>query len=117
MEIVKLITVASVVALAGCSSTTMIDRGGPARVLTQQTVCGLEQVPVYGLVDRPASDGEVLGGAIVGGVIGNQFGKGDGNIAMTIIGAIAGGNTASARKREQAIVSYRTENVCRKVYK
>lgn len=116
MECLKLIAVSSAILLAGCQ-TTMGDRGGPARVLTPETVCEFEKVPVYGVVDRPASDGEVLGGAIVGGVIGNQFGKGDGNVAMTILGAIVGGNAASTRKVEQAIIGYRTEKICKTVYK
>lgn len=35
-------------------------------------------------------DGNNLSGAIIGGAIGHQFGKGSGNDAMTVLGALAG---------------------------
>ncbi len=31
-----------------------------------------------------------VGGAVVGGILGNQVGKGDGNTAATVVGAVAG---------------------------
>ena len=74
-------------------------------------------VPVYGMINRPASSGEVLGGAIIGGLIGNQFGKGDGNTAMTALGAIVGGSSAGERKTERVIVSYNKERRCTTVYR
>jgi uncharacterized protein YcfJ len=46
-----------------------------------------------------AQSGNAVAGAIVGGAIGNQFGKGDGNIAMTILGAIAGSEVARNNNR------------------
>lgn len=99
--------------LAGCMTTPQ----SPARVLHPVEKCDDVQVPVYGLLDRPASGGEVLGGAVIGGVIGNQLGNGNGNTAMTVLGAIVGGNMASDRKQEQVITGYRTENQCRTVYR
>jgi len=51
------------------------------------TVTNVEQV--YGR-DRHVGGGTVLG-AIVGGALGNQVGKGDGRKAATIVGAVAGG--------------------------
>jgi uncharacterized protein YcfJ len=33
----------------------------------------------------------IVGGAAVGGLVGNQFGKGNGKTAMTVAGAVAGG--------------------------
>lgn len=101
-----------VILLAGCQT---IDNS-PARVLHPTKVCEDVQVPIYGILDRPASSGEQAAGAIVGGVIGNQFGKGDGNTAMTILGALAGANVASERKQEKVITGYRTEHQCRTVY-
>jgi uncharacterized protein YcfJ len=101
-------------ALAGCQT---MQQQAPARVLYPTKVCEDVQVPIYGMLDRPASGGEVLGGAVVGGVIGNQFGKGDGNVAMTILGALVGSNVASERKQEQVVTGYRTERQCRTVYK
>jgi len=49
------------------------------------------------------SDNEAVGtvaGAIVGGVIGNQFGRGSGNTAATIGGALLGGIAGNAIARD-----------------
>lgn len=103
----------SALALAGCQTTMQ----QPAKVLYPVEKCGEVQVPEYGVLDRPASDGEVLGGAVIGGVVGNQFGKGDGKAAMTILGAIVGGNVAAnQRKQEPVVTGYRTEYRCQTVY-
>ena len=39
----------------------------------------------------------VLVGGVLGGVIGNQFGRGNGKRAMTVIGALAGASIAGSR--------------------
>lgn len=71
--------------------------------------CRIEQVQVP--IDRPRSglsaDGVV--GAIVGGVIGNQFGGGDGKTAMTALGAVIGNNMATAGKPEYKVIN---QEVC-----
>jgi phage tail tape-measure protein len=41
-----------------------------------------------------------LGGAAVGGLVGNQFGKGDGNVAATIGGVLVGGVIGNAIGRD-----------------
>lgn len=46
-----------------------------------------------------------LNGAIIGAVIGNQFGNGDGKTAMTVLGALAGANTANS---QQCRIEWRT---------
>ena len=103
----------TVVALTGCQS---ID-SSPARLLHAVEECSMVDVPVYGMVNRPASSGEVLGGAIIGGLIGNQLGKGDGKTAMTALGAIVGGSSGGERKTERVIVSYTKERRCTTVYR
>ena len=45
-----------------------------------------------------ASSADVLFGAILGGAIGNQIGKGKGNDAATILGAIIGADVANKNK-------------------
>ena len=114
----SILLVVAILALAGCQSTGMSNvTNGPARVLHPVQECGMVKVPVYGILDRPASGVEVLSGAVIGGVIGNQFGKGSGNDAMTVLGAIIGGATANERKQERVIVSYTQKHECRTVYK
>ena len=84
----------------------------PARLLKETQVCEDIKVPVYGMIERPASDGEVFSGLVLGGLIGNQFGSGKGNDAMTVIGALMGAESAGERKREKVIVDYRTTTQC-----
>lgn len=73
--------------------------------------CRDVDVPVYGTRNRRGSDGDVLAGALIGGAIGNQFGSGSGQDAMTVLGAIVGANRASNQTTEE-IVGYRTEHQC-----
>lgn len=74
-------------------------------------VCSDVDVPIY-QNEGKASTGEVLGGAIIGGVIGNQIGKGKGNDAATILGAIIGADIANKKKGEKVIVGYKRTTVC-----
>jgi uncharacterized protein YcfJ len=82
-------------------------------VARNETVCRDVEVPIY-QSQRSASDADVLAGAIVGGVIGNQFGGGSGKDAMTVLGAIVGANRASNRTTD-VIVGYQIEERCERV--
>lgn len=66
----------------------------------RQEQCFEQQVPVY--QNRNGSSGDVLAGALIGGVIGNQFGSGDGKDAMTVLGAIIGADAAGRPRQEVA---------------
>lgn len=108
---------ASSLVLSGCVSTTEITQlydQEPARVLKPQMICREVQVPIYGLIERPASPGEVFSGAVIGGVIGDKVTNSDGG---AIVGAIIGGSVATERKRERAIVDYRTSTQCKVEYR
>lgn len=69
--------------------------------------CQNVRVPVYGQSNSDAAD--ALIGALIGGAIGNQFGAGSGKDAMTILGAIAGADSARGSRQ---IVGYREERQC-----
>ena len=84
----------------------------PARLLKETQVCEDINVPVYGMIERPASDGEVFSGLVIGGLIGNQIGSGSCNDAMTFLGSILGADSASERKREKVITSYKKVRHC-----
>lgn len=73
---------------------------GTAYTPVVQERCFEQQVPVYG--NRQGSTGDVLAGAIIGGAIGNQFGGGSGQDAMTVLGAIVGADVAG-RPRQQVV--------------
>jgi uncharacterized protein YcfJ len=74
-----------------------------------EKICTTVEVPVYG--QAPASTGDTIVGAIIGGAIGNQFGNGSGKDAMTILGAIAGADVAN-KNGGQRIVGYTQETQC-----
>jgi len=69
--------------------------------------CGtVRSVERYTTRDRHLGGGTVLG-AIVGGALGNQVGKGDGRKAATIAGAVAGGaigHKVEKRRRDRRVV-------------
>ena len=96
-------------ALAGCQTTTQ----APAYVMKPVEKCGYVDVPVYGILDRPASGGEIAGGAVIGGVVGNKLTNDAGG---AILGALIGGSIANQRKQEQVIIDYKREWQCRTVY-
>jgi surface antigen len=85
--------------LAGCAGY---------RTTTRETVVlapdgGQRQVAYADQRYDGCSDNEALGtvtGAVVGGVVGNQFGSGDGNTAATIGGVILGGIAGNAIARD-----------------
>jgi uncharacterized protein YcfJ len=78
-----------------------------------QTVCYDVKVPVTGRTH--AGTGDVLAGAIIGGVIGNQFGGGSGKDAATVLGAILGADVATNNGR-QVVTGYRYERQCETQY-
>jgi len=96
--------------LASCS-TNAYDQS-PAKLLKKVQVCEKVQIPIYGMIERPASSGEVFTGLLLGGAIGNQFGSGSGNDAMTVVGALMGADSAGQRKREKVIIDYKTVTQC-----
>lgn len=77
-------------------------------VTVHKTVCRDVEVPMY-----ETRGGDQLTGAIVGGVIGNQFGSGSGKDAMTVLGALIGAN--SVEPRRDVFVGYRVERQCERI--
>lgn len=49
---------------------------------------------------------KTFGGALIGGLIGNQFGSGSGRDAMTILGAFAGGAIARNNSNQQQVKTW-----------
>ncbi len=59
------------------------------------------------VIHSKANGWETLLGAIVGGLIGNQFGDGHGREVATAVGAIAGGSIAHSNANQAYRVDYR----------
>ena len=62
-----------------------------------------------------ASTGDTVFGALLGGVIGNQFGGGKGKDAMTVLGAIIGADVVNKRAKNRQIIGYREQQTCHNV--
>ena len=81
--------------------------------------CSTVEVPIYETRRiGQASTGDTLAGAIIGGVIGNQFGGGSGKDAATVLGAILGADAANKKggRQETVIVGYRQQQQCTTTY-
>ena len=77
--------------------------------------CSEVDVPIYSNTGK-AQTGEVLGGAIIGGILGNQVGGGKGKDAATILGAILGADFANKKGGQQKIVGYKQVEQCEVTY-
>ena len=77
--------------------------------------CSEVDVPIYSNTGK-AQTGEVLGGAIIGGILGNQVGGGKGKDAATILGAILGADFANKKGGQQKIVGYKKVEQCEVTY-
>jgi uncharacterized protein YcfJ len=86
------------------------------QVPRHRTDCRVNQLPIYGNVQRQSSTADTIVGAVIGGAIGNQVGGGSGKDAATILGAIIGADVANKRdKQQQQIIGYREEQTCNNV--
>jgi len=73
------------------------------------TECSIVDVPIYGNNDKT---GDIIGGAIIGGIIGNNVIKGDGaGAAGAVIGGLLGNNHGD--RKNQNIIGYRQQQVCK----
>ena len=86
------------------------------QVNTPIRTCNIVEVPIYGNTGKTQT-GEVLGGAIIGGILGNQVGGGKGKDAATILGAILGADFANKKGGQQTIVGYKQVEQCEIVNK
>jgi outer membrane lipoprotein SlyB len=67
------------------------------------TVVSARNISQEELVEDRNSGWKTFGGALIGGVIGNQFGGGSGRDIATVLGAIAGGAMANNRNQGKVI--------------
>lgn len=72
--------------------------------------CHVVEIPIYETFEQKGSAAEAITGGIIGGAIGNQFGRGTGNEVMTVLGVIIGANAMD--KKEQRVVGWKKEKRC-----
>ncbi len=87
----------AMLALVGCGSTNGPGESIPVTTTagTTSSASGYGVVQSIDMVQREGSSGGIglgtVGGAVVGGVLGNQVGGGTGRKAATVAGAVGGG--------------------------
>jgi len=86
------------------------------RIPYTETVCNVVDVPIYGNTSSNTTVEDIIGGAIIGGIIGHQIGDGnqrkDNRNAGAILGGIIGANK---NQKQEGIVGYRQEEQCRNI--
>lgn len=81
-----------------------------------QQKCWMEEVPVYGNSGNVDPTGDMLTGAIIGGIIGNNIkGENGGGAAGAVLGGILGHQNAK-KKGSQVITGYRQVQQCSTEY-
>lgn len=73
------------------------------------TVVSARNISQEELIQDKNSGWKTFGGALIGGVIGNQFGGGSGKDIATVLGAIAGGAIANNRSQAKTVVIHLVE--------
>lgn len=79
----------------------------PVNEVVFGTVESVRYISQQDIVQSKANGWETLLGAVVGGVIGNQFGDGHGREVATAVGAIAGGSIAHKNANRTYSIEYR----------
>ncbi len=70
------------------------------------TVTSVRNITEQELIKDQANGWQVFSGAVLGGVIGHQFGSGSGNDVATILGAFIGASIASNNKQGTRVKRY-----------
>lgn len=68
------------------------------------TVISARNISQEELIEDKNSGWKTFGGALIGGVIGNQFGGGSGQTVATVLGAVIGGRIANNNSQGQTVV-------------
>ncbi|KTG20962.1 hypothetical protein AUR67_08975 [Pseudoalteromonas sp. XI10] len=108
--------------LASClllSSPSYADYQRNKAVPVQQVLFGSVQsvrtITEQELVRDKTNGWETFGGALIGGVIGNQFGGGSGRTVATILGSMIGGSVAHNRQQKSRVIQYQLVELMIKV--
>ena len=76
--------------------------------------CYMTEVPVYSNTKGIATD--VIAGALIGGILGNQVGGGKGKDVATIFGAIIGAKVGEESGGKKTIIGYKQIEKCEITY-
>ncbi|MBY6185595.1 glycine zipper 2TM domain-containing protein [Marinobacter hydrocarbonoclasticus] len=79
----------------------------PVEKVVYGTVESVREVSREELIEDRNRGWKVFGGALIGGVIGHQFGGGSGQDVATVLGALAGAGLANRSASQQQVRQYR----------
>tara|TARA_R110001592_G_scaffold100022_1_gene284328 strand:- start:5084 stop:5578 length:495 start_codon:yes stop_codon:yes gene_type:complete len=104
LNIFALFTFAALLILI-CSTTNAYadydrNKAVPVEKVLFGTVMSVRNINQEELIQDKNNGWHTFGGALIGGVIGNQFGGGNGKDVATILGAIIGGSMANNRHNQ-----------------
>ena len=111
MKTLLLIIATMFVASAANAQEAQVIKTEPLYETRYERVCRDEYVTVQREY-APRNSGNEIVGAIIGGVVGNQFGGGDGKTAMTAIGAVIGSNVARNNGNKHIHEETQIQTVC-----
>lgn len=83
----------------GASTEYHRNQAVPVQQVLFGKVESVRKITEQEIVEDKADGWKVFGGALVGGLIGNQFGDGSGQVAAAFLGAIIGGKIAEQNNR------------------
>lgn len=73
------------------------------------SIISVRNISQQELIEDRNNGWKTFGGALIGGVIGNQFGGGSGKDIATILGAVIGGSVANNHSQGEVIVNHLVE--------
>ncbi|MBY5920329.1 glycine zipper 2TM domain-containing protein [Ferrimonas balearica] len=79
----------------------------PVEKVVYGSVESVREVSREELIEDRNRGWKVFGGALIGGVIGHQFGGGSGQDVATVLGALAGAGLANRSANQQQVRQYR----------
>ena len=79
------------------------DKAVPVEKVLFGKIVSVRNISQEELIQDKNNGWKTFGGALVGGVIGNQFGGGSGRDIATVLGAIIGGSIANNQQNQQHI--------------
>ena len=93
----------TLVSNTACANNYARDKAVPVEKVLFGKVISVRDITEEELIQDKKNGWKTFGGALVGGVIGNQFGGGSGKDIATVLGAIIGGSIANNQQTKQRV--------------
>jgi len=107
MKMLTLICLLLVISMPTFSSTYDRNKAVPVEKVIFGHVASVRNLTKEEIIQDKNSGWRTFGGALIGGLIGNQFGSGSGKDAATILGAFAGGAIARNSGNHNKVKTWR----------